>query len=94
MSQPIVIVPTVGRVVWFNQMTPDVFPGSDGTCAAIVTYVHSVRLVNLCVFDANGHPHPRTSVQLVQPGDEVPTTMHCLWMPFQVQQSAKYAAAA
>jgi hypothetical protein len=82
------IKPTVGRVVWFNQMKPDVFPGSGGTCAAIVTYVHSDRLVNLCVFDAKGNTHSRILIPLVQPGDTKPTTAHCEWMPFQIGQAA------
>jgi hypothetical protein len=89
MSQPTVIVPTVGRVVWFEQMTPDVFPGSDKTRAAIVAHVWSDRMVNLAVFDANGNIHSRTSVPLVQDGDEVPVTMHCKWMPYQLGQAKK-----
>lgn len=86
MSQ--VIQPTVGRIVWFRQMTAGVFPGSDGACAAIVTHVHSDRLVNLCVFDGNGGTHPRTSVTLVQEGDPKPQHMHCEWMPYQKQKAA------
>ncbi len=83
-----VIKPTVGRVVWFNQMTPGVFPGSDQTCAAIIAHVHGDRCVNLMVIDANGGTHQRSSVTLVQPGDKKPTHEHCEWMPFQIQTAA------
>lgn len=84
-----IIKPSVGRVVWFRQMTPGVFPGSEETCAAIVAHVHHDRLVNLCVIDANGNTHSRANVTLVQPGDEAPTHQHCLWMPYQTGQAAK-----
>lgn len=84
-----VISPSVGRVVWFHQMTRDVFPGSHETVAAIIAYVHSDRRVNLVVFDANGNLHSRTGVTLVQPGDEPPSYQHCTWMPFQKGQAAK-----
>jgi hypothetical protein len=88
-----VIPPTVGRVVWFEQTTPDVFPGSGETRAAVIAQVHSDRLVNLMVIDANGNTLSRTAVPLVQPGDPVPTTMHCKWMPFQVGQARHQAGA-
>lgn len=86
------IPPTVGRVVHFREMRPDVFAGSEGTCAAIVTWVWSDRVVNLAVFDAEGNTHSRTSVQLVQDGDEIPATAHCEWMPYQHGQAAKAEA--
>ena len=86
------IKPTVGRVVLFNQMTPNVFPGSHETRAAIVAHVHSDRLVNLMVIDANGDTHSRTSITLVQAGDEKPTYAHCEWMPYQQGQAAKTEA--
>lgn len=87
MAEQKIISPTVGRVLWFYQMTPDVFPGSNEKRAAIVADVHSDRLVNLCVIDANGNTHGRTSVPLVQADDERPVTMHCTWMPYQLGQA-------
>ncbi len=87
------IKPTVGRVVWFHQMTPDVFPGSHEARAAIIAHVHSDRLVNLMVIDANGNTLSRTSITLVQEGDDVPTWAHCAWMPYQKGQAAKTEAA-
>lgn len=86
------IKPTVGRVVWFHQGTAGVFPGSEDTRAAIVAHVWSDRMVNLSVFDANGNVHSRTSVPLVQPGDEIPPSgFYCEWMPYQVGQAKKAA---
>lgn len=84
-----IITPQVGRHVWFHQTTANVFPGSESVRAAIITHVHSDRMVNLCVFDANGVPLSRTSVLLVQPGDPKPQHMHCEWMPYQVQKAAE-----
>lgn len=86
------IKPSVGRIVWF---TPGDWDGNvltrhpDQPLAAIVAYVHSDRMVNLTVFDANGHPHGRTSVQLVQDGDPRPDQFFCEWMPYQKGQAAK-----
>ena len=71
--------------------------------AAIITHVHSDRMVNLCVFDKNGNPLPKTSVPLVQPGDAEPTGYdYCRWMPYtlatettrqQQAETAKHAEA-
>jgi hypothetical protein len=87
-----VITPTVGRVVWFwvgaeNEGQPE---------AAIVTYVHGDRMVNLTVFDHNGRPGERRSVHLAQPGDtgkDRPVACFATWMPYQVGQAEKHAAA-
>jgi hypothetical protein len=92
-SGPVVIAPTVGRIVHYRQMTPGQFPGSHDVVPAIITHVHSDRLVNLCVFDANGGTHQKTSVKLVQDGDEPEKFAHCSWMPFQKGQAAKLEAA-
>jgi hypothetical protein len=71
------IVPTVGRVVLF---TPSRLTG-DGRFAHIDSRSRSPRssltvfnnsLVNLAVFDSNGQPHSRTSVPLVQEGEDKP----------------------
>lgn len=79
------IEPTVGRVVWYR-------PGGsmkDQPCAAMVTYVHSPRLVNLIVFDPNGNPVPRTSITMRQEEDPVPQGFFCEWMPYQIGQAKK-----
>lgn len=88
------IRPTVGRVVLFHQGTAGVFPGSDEPRAAVVAHVHTPDLVNLCVFDANGSPHSRTSVPLVQEGETPPANgYYCEWMAYQKGQAAKTEAA-
>lgn len=98
MSQ-VLIPPTVGRVVWFhpaaNSAESGFAPPAAGTpLAAIVARVWSDTCVNLTVFDANGAPHSRTSVLLVQDGQLVPDGYYCEWMPFQKGQAKVQAAAA
>lgn len=88
------IKPTLGRIVWFKPGKDDRTPSNpDGLCAAFITCVHSDSMVNLCVFDANGHPTPRTSVPLVQDDEEVPVGCYCQWMPYQLGQAARTEAA-
>jgi len=79
------IVPTVGRVVWYRTH------GGAPEQAAIVCKVHGDRMVNLAVFDQDGHTHALTSVKLVQEGDPVPDDSwgYCEWMPYQKGQAAK-----
>jgi hypothetical protein len=87
------IVPTVGRIVWY-------YPGQneaikyhrDQPLAAVVSYVWSDRMVNLAVYDADGFPQSRTSVPLLQDDDKAPDAAHCAWMPFQKDQAQRYAA--
>ena len=81
------ITPTVGRVVWFYPSSGQDYPGKPGPLAAHIAFVHSDRMVNLMVIDANGNPHPETRVPLVQPEDEQPGGMFCQWMPFQKVQA-------
>ena len=91
------ILPTVGRVVWF---TPSRLTGDYGfthidsrkPLAALVTHVFGDALVNLAVFYSNGVPHSRTSVKLLQEGEDRPEHGNfCEWMPYQIGQ-AKAAA--
>lgn len=94
-----IIKPTVGRVVWFYPALNSAEQGfcrvSDGEpLAAIIARVWNDRLVNLTVFDANGVPHSRTSVQLVQDGDLAnPNGYYAQWMPYQQGQAQKTAIA-
>jgi hypothetical protein len=92
-----VIAPTVGRVVLFVHKR-DCY--EFGFCiiagrphAATVAAVHSNRLVNLSIADANGKQFNRTSVTLRQPGEPEPGGDYCEWMPYQIDQAAKHAAA-
>jgi hypothetical protein len=91
------ILPTVGRVVWITplRVTGDYgFTHIDARkpLAAIVTHVFNDELLNLTVFDSNGVPHSRTSVRLVQAGEDRPEHAYfCEWMPYRVGQAAKQA---
>lgn len=87
------IVPTVGRVVWF-------FPAKyDTRCtrgdeqqpmAATVVMVHNVRSVNLSVLDHAGQRHAYINVQLIQAGDACAANVErCEWMPCQQGQAKK-----
>lgn len=96
---PTIIKPTIGRVVWFHpsEVTGEAgftLHGNGQPYAAIIAHVHGDRMLNLTVFDANGVPHSRTSVWLVQDGDAVPQCgYYCEWMPYQKGQAAKADAA-
>lgn len=82
------IEPTVGRVVWFFE---PVSQDPKHPMAAIVTWVHGPRCVNLVAFTPNGHPIQRTSVPLVQgDGSDGPVDgCWAEWMPFQKGQAAR-----
>ena len=95
-----IIKPSVGRVVWFYPSLNTGESGfarhaggSGGPYAALIAHVWSDALVNLSVIDANGTPHGRTSVPLLQPGQDAPDHAFCDWMPFQKGQAAKTDAA-
>lgn len=81
------ILPTVGRIVWYRNETN--LEGQPH--AAIVTFVHSDRMVNLAVFDYNGKTFPATSVTLIQEGDPHTVTEFCEWMPYQIGQAKRHA---
>lgn len=89
------IVPTVGRIVWYHPLLRGMGVGDPGPdprgqpLAAIVTHVWSDTCVNLTVHDVNGNTYGRTSVLLVQDGP-VPDQNYAEWMPFQRGQAKKY----
>lgn len=92
------IVPTVGRVVWFWPSRGP-FAGGDfcyhdrkQPCAAQIAYVWGDTCVNLQALDQNGVSHNFTSVPLIQEGDERPEGYFCEWMPYQKGQAAKTEA--
>ena len=77
------IVPTVGRIVWF-------FHDDDSGIerAAIITRVYGDRMINVCVFDDSGAT-PYSSVPLVQPEDDnLVGESHCSWMPYQTKKAS------
>jgi len=86
--------PTVGRIVYFTPAQGDAIV-RNGTqpLAAVVSCVWSDSCVNLAVFDANGITTNRTSVPLVQGDMPKPGGYFCEWMPYQIAQAAKAAAA-
>jgi hypothetical protein len=85
-----VIKPTVGRSLWYYPGIDPIARVGDEPLAAILTAVLTDTDINLCVFDANGHPHPRQHVYLFQEGGRSPGEAgHAQWMPYQKGQSAK-----
>ncbi|MCA8326113.1 DUF2829 domain-containing protein [Burkholderia cepacia] len=92
------IEPTVGRVVHFRpgKQAANLRIQCDKTqpLAAIVTYVHGPRMVNLAVLDALGRHHALTSVKLLQDDDKgSDDEPFAEWMPFQKGQAGKTEAA-
>lgn len=89
------ITPTAGRVVWFTPYMAERF-ANHKPWAAIITFVHHDRMVNLSVFDPNGNQRPVTSVQLLQEGDDIPTgnAMYAQWIPYQLGQARAQEQAA
>jgi hypothetical protein len=91
------ITPTVGRIVWFYAASNAAEAGfcrpfEGEPLPAIIARVWENRTVNLTVFDANGVPHPRTSVPLVQGDDPAPEHgFYATWMPYQIGQAKKHA---
>lgn len=81
------IEPTVGRVVLVNRGK------SNQPEAALITYVHSSKLINVGGFDQNGVPFAATSIQLLQDEDKpINTSYYAEWMPYQKGQAAKTEA--
>lgn len=84
------IIPTVGRVVWFHVGAHATNLQSDQPLAAIITYVHSDDVINLVVFGKGGDCHQRGSVPLWQgEGDAPERGSYAEWMPYQKGQAAK-----
>ncbi len=89
------IVPTVGRVVWYWKDGDTQIQEKRQPCAALIAYVHGDRLINIAYFDENGHAHNDTSVRLVQEGDTfLPGGPLCTWIPYQTIAATVRAARA
>lgn len=87
------IMPSIGRIVWFWDYGAPHTARHAQPEAAMVTYVHGERMVNLSVFSANGEARGVTSVELCQPGDSRPGAGgFCEWMPYQIAQAEKHEA--
>lgn len=91
------ITPTNGRIVWYTPSTDDKEIRQHDfkrPLAAQVCHVWGDRMVNLDVTDSDGRHFPRTSVMLLQDDDLKPEGgRFAVWMPYQVGQAAKHAAA-
>jgi hypothetical protein len=92
------IVPTVGRKVWYRPSEQDkagvadtpMEVNGDEPLDATVIAVWGDRLVNLAIFDIYGTLHARRSVPLLQDGDARPHGgRFAEWMPYQTAQAAK-----
>lgn len=83
--------PSVGRIVWY-------WPGCDEPGqpqAAIITYVHSSKMIGVAVLSPSGCVRFRSSVRLCQPSDtDSVLSEHCRWMPYQQAQHEKQLAQA
>lgn len=78
------IVPTVGRIVWYREYAGDL------EHAAIITQVRNEHHVNVAVFEHDGSTSGVTYVRLLQDGDPVPQDgAYCEWMPYQKAQAVK-----
>jgi hypothetical protein len=93
MSENKVIIPTIGRRVWFWSAG---LRRTDVTCHdpkvpmdAGIVYVWNDRMVNLDVTDHAGKHHAFTSVELWQGDCDRPSGSYCEWMPFQKGQAPK-----
>ena len=93
----VTIKPEIGRTLYYfanGCLEHGHRAGADKELSAKVVAVHSERMVNLVVWDANGGSFGVTSVRLIQPGDETPergSGMYCQWMPWQIEQAEKQA---
>ena len=70
------MIPTVGRVVYYNQGTIE----DPKLLASIISFVWSETCVNLMVIDPNGNPFSKTSIMKGVDGAEWD------WMPYQKQK--------
>jgi len=86
-----IIEPTVGRIVWY-WVNPEAMDKPHAQPeAAIVTYVHGTRMINVNAFTHDGMPVARTSVPLLQESDVIPDQGDfCQWMPYQIGQAKKH----
>lgn len=83
------IIPTIGRVVWFWSCAVNAEDPRAQPRTALVCYVHSSDLINVAVFTANGDVSPCVEVPLYQGEGPRPEGLHCEWMPYQKGQAAK-----
>lgn len=100
-EEPILIVPTIGRRVWYWPSIDDIDHAYDPVLKVLdkaqamdagIVYVHDDRRVNLSVKDHHGKSFARLNVQLIQEGDTVPTGGgYAAWMPYQKNSASRKA---
>jgi hypothetical protein len=80
------IRPTIGRIMWY---WPEKEYRSSLPWAAIVTNVHNDNMINLSVFNADGHHMAKSSVPVVQEGSPYTASdsPYVEWMPYQIGQA-------
>lgn len=86
-----VIVPTIGRKVWYWHGGVTAKNAKRQPMDATVCFVHNERLVNLGCRDHKGASFNATGVPLLQPGDPTPDegVSFCEWMEYQKGQATK-----
>ena len=85
--KPVLIKPTVGRVVWYWPSAKAVNDGEQPR-AAILTYVQDDHTVNLVSFGHDGFPLPHRGIRLLEVDEPPPASGHfACWMPFQAGQA-------
>lgn len=88
------IKPTIGRVVWYWPGSSEgISQNGDQPVPAFICCVWSDTCINVAGFDANGKPFSASSVTLHQDGNDKPPARFAEWMPYQIGQAAKHAAA-
>lgn len=88
-----VIVPTIGRQLWFwesgaKRAEAEIDRRVQAEAATVV-YVVDERCVHLQVLSLKGRARAVLNAQLKQPGDpwNQTTGPHCQWIPYQVGQA-------
>lgn len=84
------IIPTIGRVVWFYpQGAADLAQKRQPHCA-LIAYVHSDSEINIAAFNQLGNTYSKQYVKLIQEGELTDGLQSfCCWMPYQQAQAAR-----
>ena len=80
------IIPTIGRIVWYKPLPSEMLFQHDQHYPGIISHVWDTREVTLAIFNESGLPFQKRVV-LAQDRDAVPGEAE--WMTFQKDQAAK-----
>lgn len=97
------IIPTVGRKVWYFPSQDDKDGKADTALKmetnnkepldATVVAVWGNKCINVAIFDIYGNLHARRSVLLLQDDDAIPEHgRYAQWMPYQAAQKIRHDA--